>query len=467
MQYKCDKIGFLSFIREALCEEDCARIEDYLQCASEHQLITSEDEFCDYLYCWLRVCDCNVDKLFECSKVPFPLEIVSNQSGISLSKEIFERIVSIRFGRKNAEEILSVCDKVASREPSYNIQKNYGDFYTMLFVCGFDKEVFMRNLANKYKLAGYIKRTIQKDLDALKNNHPEVVAIENALKLEIENRSSVATYHERDRYDESPSHFRPWSAVILEAVSNERFAEQLAWMIYEVFPDSNWEDYKKRVDADMSLLSHHSEITSLASSNSIQEVTIKYEASDGPQTFSVKSPILLNSFRRSFVDYYRFIEGATADDEDYIRQKEIIKEDLGCRLLRRVALLLCHYGLYHEVNDDDDTYDMWFMDSGKEHFIKFGAEYGSLIFDLLKSVDKCEKVLFDIDRKGKDQKKEYGVNPKSKKGNQISKKAKWDIIKYRLRKWGWQRNEIQIEAIPHIPFSLKMFDRLNINRQFV
>lgn len=176
--------------------------------------------------------------------------------------------------------------------------------------------------------------------------------------------------------------------------------------------------------------------------------------------------MILNSFRRSFVDYYRFIEGATADDEDYIRQKEIIKEDLGCRLLRRVALLLCHYGLYHEVNDDDDTYDMWFMDSGKEHFIKFGAEYGSLIFDLLKSVEKCEQVLFGGNRKGIVRSGDEGLMPS--KGKHISKKSKWDLIKYRLKKSsGWQRNEIQMEDIPRIPFSLKMFDRLNINRQFV
>lgn len=467
MQCKCDKIGFLSFIRETLCEEDCARIEDYLLCASEHQLISSEDEFCDYLYCWLRVCDCNVDKLFECSKVPFPLEIVSNAGGISLSKELFERIVSIRFGRKNAEEILNVCDKIATSESSFEIQKNYGDFYTLLFVCGFDKDVFMRNLANRHKLSGYIQRLIQKDMDVVKNNYPEVIAIENALKLEIENRSSVATYHERDRYDESPSHFKPWSAVILEAVSNERFAEQLAWMIYEVFPDSSWEDYKKRVDADMSLLSHRSEITSLASSNSIQEVTIKYEASDGPQTFSVKSPILLNSFRRSFVDYYRFIEGATADDsKDYTRQIEAIKEDLGTRLLRRVALLLCHYGLYHESDDNDESYDIWFLDSGGKKYVKFGSEYGSLIFDLLKSVEKCEQVLFGGNRKGIVRPGDEGLMPS--KGKRISKKAKWDLIKYRLKKSsGWQRNEIQMEDIPRIPFSLKMFDRLNINRQFV
>lgn len=460
MQFLCNKIGFFSFIKKSLSEEDCTRIEDYLQFFNERHSLSSEDEdkLCDYLYCLLRVCGCDVKKFFDCIKVPYPLEVIFNHGGISLDKEAFERIVSIRLGRKNAEEILNVCENLATSEPSCFAQKNYGDFYTLLFVCGFEKDTFMRNLADRYELSAYRRQVTQEDMEVFKTFF-DVSEIENALKLEIENRSSKETYRERDRYDESPSHFKPWPFDIRVAVTQEKFTEQLAWMIYEVFPDSSWEDYKKRIDADMSLLSHRSAIASMASSSSIQKVIIQYRTMDGTHKLEVKSPQQLERFRNSFVDYYKFVEGATAvDGKDYARQIEAIKEDLGTRLLRRVALLLCYYGLYHESEDNDESYDFWFLDSGEKHFVKFGSEYGSLIFDLLKSVEKCEQVLFGGNRKGIVRECDEGLMPSN--GEHISKKAKWDLIKYRLKKSeGWQKEEIQIEEIRRIPYSMKMFKK--------
>lgn len=470
---RCDKIDFVSAAKIALNDADMKRLENFLLLAKNSHYYLEEGEVCpdsnkpteteffDYLYCLIRVCDYDIDKFLRSIKVRYPIEVIMPLDRVELAKEEFERIVYVFFNRYAAEDILKECSRYVASCLPQDIPSEYGRFYLLLFVCDFHKETFMRNLADHYQLKPYIDNVVLKEMQRFKVTFPEVESIEQQIKAEIDKRKSAESYSKsiRDRYDESPEHYEEWSSEILSAVSSDRFATQLAWLIYDIFPEKDWNEYNQRVASDQSLLAQYQYIASLQQRPDISQVTIDLKNSSNK--IKIQSPQLLRTIGHSLQNYVRVVEGIDADVRVYEKEIALIKEKLEVRLLRRTALLLCHYGLYHESDDNDESYDMWFLDSGKKHFVKFGAKYGSLIFDLLKSVDKCEKVLFDFDRKGKNKehKMQYGVNPTSNKGKQISKKAKWDSIKYRLKKTeGWQKEEIQINDIPLIPVSLKMYN---------
>ena len=160
------KKDFVSYAKASLSEADFARIEEYMKMAEDEHFflkvgeeqnpeneLPTENEFFDYLYCVLRLCICDVDKFMLCLNVRYPIDVVFNTQGkIALSKDRFERIISIRFDAVSAEVIIRKCNELLSIYSGKDSEAVYGDLYVLLFVCNFDKNVFLRNLANRYLL---------------------------------------------------------------------------------------------------------------------------------------------------------------------------------------------------------------------------------------------------------------------------------------------------------------------------
>ena len=471
MQYRYSKNDFISLLDEVLNEEDQSRIKEFLKLAEEQHFYApvgvqkdsdrmGEIEFFDYLYCLFRTCDFQTDKFLLCLKVQYPIEVIFQDGGISMEKSAFERIVSIRFNQTNAKQILSECDYLANQSRPESIPSLYGGFYALLFVCNFNKETFLQNLAQKHGLKPYNKDRNEDELNSIirtSNTFQEVYHIEKQIRSEIDKRMSDDAYQAsikfHDGYDEDKKYFKPWAQDILDAVSKPDFSEKLAWLIFEVFPESTREEYEERVKCEIDLLNNYQEISKFGGISNIAKVTVDYLAGTGQKTkFKQTTPTLLHNFSNYLADYYRLLEGikldATGEYEDEIEQMSVMIET---RLIRRTALLLCHFGLYEKSDRSD--FDMKFIYNGQINYVKFGAKYGGLMFNLLKSIEKCEKVLFAFDRKGKNTKKDYGVNPRSNI-------EKWKVLKYRLQKdYNWITSEISVDQIGHIPYSLKLFQK--------
>lgn len=454
------KKDFVSYAKESLPEADFARIEEYMKMSEdehfylkegeeqnpENQLPT-ENDFFDYLYCVLRLCTCDVDKFMQCLNVMYPLEVVFDTQGkIALSKERFERLVSMRFKTSSAEILKRKCEEILSIYPKKDLDTVYGELYLLLFVCGFDNNTFLRNLADRYQLHDTIDAWQKRlDDDILSNDKyvaDKLREITASIEGEINNRISEY-YMCIDDYDESPSHHKSWSSHISETVRSDDFIEDFAWLIYRTFPDDNLDEYQARRNEELQLLQDYMNIIKSNSNNEVVSCKVNFYFKRETVSCTMKTPRLAKAFLNYFEKYFPLVENITESERDYKNRMEEINKNLNVRLIRRTALLFCKYGLYTE--GDQEYYDMWYHnDQDNRVFVKFGAEYGSLLFDLLKSIPKVKQVLF---LKG-NQLNRNSVTASSEMGRDVSKKAKWDILKHRLKdEQGWQFSEIRVKDI--------------------
>lgn len=454
------KKDFVSYAKGSLSEADFARIEEYMKMSEDEHFflkegeeqnpeneLPTESEFFDYLYCVLRLCVCDVDKFMQCLNVRYPIEVVFDTLGkIALSKDRFERIVSLRFDSLSAEVIIRKCNEILSIYPKKDLDTVYGELYFLLFVCGFDKNTFLRNLANRYQLHDSIDAWRKRLDDDIISNDKYVTDklhdIMTAIEGEVHNRISEY-YMCIDDYDESSSHHKSWSSHIRETVSRDDFQGDLAWLIYQTFPDDDLEEYQTRRKEELQLLKDYLNIMELDSNNEVVSCKVNFSFKRDTVSCSMKTPRLAKAFLNYFEKYFPLIENITESKRDYKFRMEEINKNLGVRLIRRAALLFCKYGLY--TVGDPEHYDMWYHDDQDNRvFVKFGAEYGSLLFDLLKSIPKVKQVLF---LKGT-QFNSNSVTVYTEAGRDVSKKAKWDILKHRLKdEQGWQFSEIRVKDI--------------------
>lgn len=455
------KNDFVSYAKGSLSEADYARIEEYMKMSEDEHFflkegeeqnpeneLPTENEFFDYLYCVLRLCVCDVDKFMQCLNVRYPIEVVFNTQGkITLSKDRFERIVSLRFDALSAEVIIRKCNEILSIYSGKDSEAVYGDLYVLLFVCNFDKNVFLRNLANRYLLHDTIDAWQKRlDNDLVSNDEMAKVKlgeIEQSITEEIHNRVSIYYMCRDDFYDESPSHHEPWSQHIINIVSSDEFVKDFAWLIYVTFPEDNYEEYEKRRDEELLLLEDYLNILQLNTNNDVVSCRVSFAFRRDTGSCNMKTPRLANAFLNYFKKYFPLVEDITGSKEDYENRKAAINKKLIQRLIRRTALLFCKYGLY--TKGDPMHYDMWYHDEqNNEVFVKFGAEYGSLLFDLLKSIPKVKQLVL---LKGPERNRN-SVTVFTEYGKGISKKAKWDVLKHRLKdELEWQLSEIKVKDI--------------------
>lgn len=468
---RCSKSDFLTLVEQHVETADFHRVEDYIQFAEKNHLFRlngesgdglSEDEFFVYLYCSIKLLKFDINKFIKFLNDEAPFKTVTPAPSPYFKQEEFENLVRIRFGTQSAYVILSECEKIARESHNIPSERLYADFYQLLFVCGFQKDLFLRNLANHYILLPYIEK-IREGNEAFKTFE----SLKKANDIEIELKKAVSIllpeYQRKLKtFSDGSTDFFAYKKIT-DVLSSDEFLKRLAWSIVDLFPESSISEYVRKKEVELNMLKEYKHITSFetAGATNVCKVTFKFgPVSQKGNEMTFSDPTITKQMGSYLSGYFRAIE-AIPDENTISKGNDSYSANLKQRLVRRTALLFCAHGLFYG-SEDNYKPEMWYRQNSQIVTVSFRTLYGSLIYDLLASVDKCKQALF------------FNQNdPKGNHGGNLTRaKDKWDVLKARVRNipencfdlkkdidrgfvLDWQDSELSIDQILHLPFSLQ------------